>query len=93
MSEPRHLITEPHDGHPDTETCPGCPHGERVRTWDHRRKGRIRGVVVDETGDWLDIRLVGDHQIGYVSRTIDPHADGGEILTVRKSLLTEVADA
>lgn len=24
--EKRRLITEPHDGHPDTEECPGCPH-------------------------------------------------------------------
>lgn len=25
----RVLMTEPHDGHPDTEECPGCPHPER----------------------------------------------------------------
>lgn len=28
VAEPpkRQLLTEPHDGHPDTEECPACPH-------------------------------------------------------------------
>lgn len=66
---------------------------ERVRTWDHARKGRIRGVIIEDTGEWLNIALVGDQTVGYVSRTIDPHHDDGDVLTVRKSLLTEVTDA
>jgi hypothetical protein len=90
----RVLMTEPHDGHPDTETCPGCPHEVPVRKWLHSRKGPIRGVVVREDDTWTHIRLVGDQRLRYfsVARTLEGHEDG-EIITARTSFLTEVPDA
>lgn len=64
-----------------------------VRTWHHSRKGRIRGVMLAERGEWADIRLVGDQTLGYVSRTLDPAHYDRDVITVRRSLLTEVTDA
>lgn len=66
----------------------------RIRTWNHDRKGRITGLPVGGDETWIDIELVGNHKLRYGSEAnrgrID---DGGEILRVRRSLLTEVPDA
>lgn len=64
-----------------------------VRTWQHSRKGLIRGVDVspDPTSEFARIRLVGDHQLQYVSIDHRGMIDAdGEILDVRRSFLTEV---
>lgn len=64
---------------------------QQVRRWIHGRKGPIRGVIVWENDEWMDVRLVGDHEIRYLSVTqrLDGPTDDGEVLRVRKSFLTE----
>lgn len=51
----RHLITEPYDGHPDTETCPDCPHKPAEDTHtdaDHIAADHLLGDVLDNTKPW-----------------------------------------
>lgn len=65
---------------------------EVVRTWQHRSKGTITGVLVSEDGTWADVRVVGEHKIPWLSqmnRDRGPVLDG-EVMTLRKSFMTEV---
>lgn len=70
---------------------------ETVRTFRHSRKGLLTGVVLRDDGEWVHLRLVGDHDPNrmYHSEAYRAGApsEHGETLTVRKSLLTEVTDA
>ncbi|AWY05323.1 hypothetical protein SEA_MEMENTOMORI_69 [Microbacterium phage MementoMori] len=61
---------------------------EAPRTWLHSRKGRITGWITRHDGEWVDIRLSGDHELRYMSTMADPHHDDGERITVRASFLT-----
>ena len=65
----------------------------RVMTWNHSRKGRITGLPVGGDDTWLDIELADDHKLRYGSESNRGRVDeAGEILRVRRSLLTEVRD-
>lgn len=61
-----------------------------MSVWNHRRKGRIEGEIVWEHGDWVRIRLTGEHHLRYMSEANRGrvHEDGDQI-TVRRRLLTE----
>lgn len=61
-----------------------------VQTWKHSRKGLIRGVVVGDRGEFLDIELVEDHAITVLSAGDDGYRAAGEVISVRASLLTGV---
>ena len=63
-----------------------------VQEWMHSRKGRIRGAVVwDGDGEWVKIKLAGDHQLKYLSISNRGYVDAdGEVITVRKTFLREV---
>jgi hypothetical protein len=61
---------------------------EAPSTWLHSRKGRITGWITRHDGEWVDIRLSGDHELRYMSTMADPHHDDGERITVRASFLT-----
>lgn len=65
-----------------------------IRTWDHSRKGRVRGIVLNATGDFTRIILVGDHDpkrlYRSVTSVIDSASYEGEILAARTSFLREV---
>jgi hypothetical protein len=64
---------------------------EVVRTWQHRSKGTITGVLVSEDETWADVRVVGEHKIPWLSqmnRDRGPVLDG-EVMTLRKSFMTE----
>lgn len=66
-----------------------------MTTWNHRRKGRIDGEIIrtSDDGVWVDIRLNGDHQLKYIAPSNRGHIDhDGEVITVRKSLLTELPE-
>lgn len=63
-----------------------------VKTWNHSRKGPITGTIVHTSadGEWVDIELATDHELRYnaTSGRVD---EKGEVVRVRKSFLTEVA--
>lgn len=61
---------------------------EAPRSWLHSRKGRITGWITRHDGEWVDIRLSGDHELRYMSTMADPHHDDGDRITVRASFLT-----
>lgn len=62
-----------------------------VKTWQHDRKGMITGSVVSECDTWLHIRLTGNHELRYMSEALRGSVDrDSEVITVRKSLVTEV---
>lgn len=61
-----------------------------VKTFMHARKGKFRGAVVGDLGDWVDVMLVGDQTLTYLSIGVDPRHVHGEIVRMRKSFLTEV---
>lgn len=66
---------------------------DTVTAWNHSRKGRIDGEIVHTTadGEWVDIRLTGDHRLKYVAPSNRGRTDhDGEIIRVRKSMLTEL---
>ena len=64
----------------------------KIRTWFHSRKGRIVGIPVGGDDTWLDIELAEDHKLHYYSESNRGRVDGhGEVLRVRRSLITEVA--
>lgn len=60
----------------------------KVRTFIHSRKGKIVGVVTKEDDTWMDVRLVGDQTLTYISG--DGDYEDGEEVTVRKSYCREV---
>ena len=68
-----------------------------IRTFHHSRKGRLTGVVVRDDGEWVHLRLVGDHDPNRMYYSVENRAygiaDDGETLTVRKSFLTEIEEA
>lgn len=65
----------------------------QVRTFNHVRKGPLRGIVVweSEDGEWFDVQLVGDHNVRYVSieGRLNGATEDGEIVRCRKSLTHE----
>lgn len=62
-----------------------------MTAWIHRRKGRIEGEVVWEDDTWAHIRLASDHRLSYYSESNRGRVDEkDEVLTVRKSSLTEI---
>lgn len=62
------------------------------RRWSHARKGMIQGIEVGGDAEWLRIRLIGDHELRYASTSNRGRIDeDGEILTVRRTLVREVA--
>lgn len=63
-----------------------------IRTWQHSRKGCIRGVVVREDDTWIWVQLEGDHQLAYASAANRGRVDSdGTAMCLRKSLMVEVA--
>jgi hypothetical protein len=61
--------------------------------WRHARKGVIEGRIIAEAGEWVDIQLGKDHELNYGSVSLRGIVDlEGEILTVRKSFLTELPE-
>lgn len=64
-----------------------------IMKWSHARKGTIRGSIIRDDDDWVDIEL---HAEARVADWPDPfrygirplYADKGQIIRVRKSLLT-----
>ena len=63
----------------------------RTRTWEHSRKGRIRGVVVREDDTWIWVQLEGDHQLAYAAAANRGRIDtDGTAMCLRKSLMVEV---
>ncbi|GAS98773.1 uncharacterized protein RMCC_5738, partial [Mycolicibacterium canariasense] len=63
------------------------------RTWHHSRKGRITGHLLRADDTWAWIRLVGDHRLSYASESNRGRIDrDGAIISVRKSLLTDLTD-
>ena len=63
---------------------PSIPLAQTVQTWNHSRKGRIRGVVLADRGGWLDILLAED----VVGVGLSWYKD--DVICVRASYLTEV---
>lgn len=66
-----------------------------VRDWHHNRKGRIRGVVLRADETWMTVRLVGEHDIPWLSETNRLEVGAlqhDETLTVRRSLMTPIGD-
>jgi hypothetical protein len=62
-----------------------------VQEWMHSRKGRIRGAVIFQHDDWVQIQLAGDHALKYMSVSNRGRVDtDGEVITVRRSFLREV---
>ena len=63
--------------------------------WAHSRKGLISGDIVGQEGVWVYVKLDCDHNPRMFSEANQGTVWGtGEIVTLRKSLLTEVkADA
>ncbi|CPW40682.1 hypothetical protein [Mycobacteroides abscessus] len=62
-----------------------------TRTWQHSRKGRIRGVVVREDDTWIWVRLDGDHRLAYAAEANRGRIDtDGTAICLRKSLMVEV---
>lgn len=66
---------------------------DTVRRWEHRNKGPITGVEVGGDETWIKVRLVGEHEIRWLSpgRHLDGPVSDGEIMTLRRSFLTEVS--
>lgn len=63
---PRVLMTKPHDGHPDTEVCPGClPHA--------LREAIVR--LLDEMGDPMDTKHLHPQAAGLLFQLRDILAD------------------
>lgn len=63
---------------------PSIPLAKQVQTWNHSRKGRIRGVVLADRGGWLDILLAED------VAGITEAWRKDDVISVRASYLTEV---
>lgn len=61
-----------------------------VTTWHHSRKGFIHGRIVEDTGEFVKIELASEHVLHLKSELADPYRDKGEIISVRKSFLSEV---
>lgn len=63
-----------------------------VKEWMHARKGRIRGAVLwDDGGEWVQIKLTGDHTLSYMSLSNHGRVDeDGDVITVRRKFLREV---
>lgn len=67
--------------------------------WHHSRQGKIRGEIIYEDGDWVDIELSAPARVTW-GRSFnfmghgrsDSHAAAGEVIRVRKSLLTEITE-
>lgn len=53
-----------------------------MSAWNHTRKGRIEGELVQDHGTMVEIKLTADHR----------HGAKGDTITVRKSFLTEVPE-
>ncbi|WP_217997707.1 hypothetical protein, partial [Gordonia soli] len=57
--------------------------------WQHSRKGRIEGEIVWQKGEWIHIRLTGDHHLRFASEANRGRVElDGSHITVRRSLLT-----
>jgi hypothetical protein len=63
-----------------------------VTAWRHSRKGLITGEVVTELGDFVDIRITNEVNMSPLSREDDDWAQPGDIIRVRRLLITELAD-
>lgn len=61
-----------------------------IRRWLHVKHGIITGIIVqDDRTPWIDIKLVGDHDLkGSRGRRL--HYKDGERLTVLKARLQEL---
>ena len=59
---------------------------EPIRTWEHSRKGRIRGRILAQHGEWLHIELTEDHNLRMHA---DGHRQRGEVVVVRASFMRE----
>lgn len=65
---------------------------EKVRTWQHARKGEVRGVEVGGDDTWINIQLHDDHRLRYASKSNRGRVDyQGEVITLRRSLMAEVS--
>jgi hypothetical protein len=63
-----------------------------VKVWRHTRKGIIRGRIVKEYDEWAEIELSGFHELTLANPNTDPFRETGEVITVRKSFLTEIVE-
>jgi len=64
-----------------------------VKAWEHRRKGRIAGVIVSRYGEhheWVDIMLIGDQHLRMESASQDGRLRDGTVITARYDWLTEI---
>lgn len=68
----RILMTEPHDGHPDTEVCPGCPHDAAAMTREQATPDLRRRL-----GDDLPQHLY-DEVVELMAEAWDKGFDAGE---------------
>lgn len=65
----------------------------QVRKFRHIRKGLVEGRIVREDETWAQIELARDHRLAYGSECNRGRIDeAGEILTVRRSFLTEIIE-
>lgn len=64
-----------------------------VKTWIHSRKGRITGTVVRQDDTWMWVRVVGDHQLRYMSESNRGRVDeDGDVMCLRASFMREVSN-
>lgn len=63
---------------------------QKIRTFIHQRKGKLSGIVTQESEEWLTLKLYGDQQVQYMNgKATEP--DGIEI-QMRKSFIREVTE-
>lgn len=65
---------------------------DNIKTWLHSRKGEMTGIIVKDNGEWLDIELTTEANLKYIAESSQHLRDRevGEVITVRKSFLTEI---
>jgi len=68
---------------------------KQMAKWMHARKGEIEGEIIREDEEWVDIELSKRTRITYANNILYAghgipysHAAKGQVIRVRKSLLT-----
>jgi hypothetical protein len=67
---------------------------QEIRTFNHNRKGVLKGFIVDDDGEWITIQLVEEFEPKLIS-SVGLHGykdqyEKGEQITVRKCLINEL---
>jgi len=60
-----------------------------IQTWDHRSKGRITGTITSDAGQWVAVKLFGDHTLDYLEPSARNRKHGSTVV-LRKSMMTLV---